>query len=65
MIDEMGAVKDAVFYNKLVSDCQSIRHSGDQRDGTAEGYDEKIEINGSTVNFGIAYLAILINSYNG
>ena len=29
MIDEMGAVLDAVFYNKLASDCGSIKHSGD------------------------------------
>ena len=29
MIDEMGSIKDAVFYNKLNSDCGAITHSGD------------------------------------
>ena len=29
----MGMVKDAVFYNKLNSDCGAITHSGDNRDG--------------------------------
>jgi len=33
MIDEMGIVKDAVFYNKLNSDCGAIIHSGDNQDG--------------------------------
>jgi len=33
MIDEMGVIKDAVFYNKLNSDCGAITHSGDNRDG--------------------------------
>ena len=42
MLDEMGSVVDAVYYNKLFSDNGAIYHSGDQRDGTAEGYDEKI-----------------------
>jgi len=33
LIDDIGAVKDAVFYNKLNSDCGAITHSGDNRDG--------------------------------
>ena len=61
----MGLTIDAVFYNKLASDCGSITHSGDQRDGTREGYDEVITIDLAKLNFSVQYLAILINAYNG
>jgi tellurium resistance protein TerZ len=44
IVNEMGHTIDAVFYNKLTSDCNAIVHSGDQRDGTKEGYDEVITI---------------------
>ena len=33
MIDEVGFVKDACYFNKLRSDCGSIVHSGDQVTG--------------------------------
>ena len=33
MIDEVGNFKDAVFYNKVKSDCGAITHSGDSKDG--------------------------------
>lgn len=33
MIDEVGIVKDACYFNKLQSDCGSIKHSGDQVSG--------------------------------
>ena len=33
LIDDMGTVKDSVFYNKLRSDCGAVTHSGDNRDG--------------------------------
>ena len=29
MMDDMGNITDAVYYNKLNSDCGSIFHSGD------------------------------------
>ena len=55
---------DAVYYNQLTSECSTITHSGDQRDGTHDGYDELISINTTNINFGITYLPILINAYN-
>ena len=42
MINDIGVIKDAVYYNKLESDCKSIVHSGDNKDGMKEGYDELI-----------------------
>ena len=65
MIDEMGVVKDAVFYNKLQSDCQAIKHSGDQKDGLKEGYDELLSVDATKVDSQIQYLAVLVNSFNG
>jgi tellurium resistance protein TerD len=44
IVNEMGHTTDAVFYNKLGSDDGAIQHSGDQTDGTKEGYDEVITI---------------------
>ena len=44
MINELGATVDAVYYNQLKSDCGAITHSGDQRDGTSDGYDEFITL---------------------
>ena len=29
MIDEVGNIKDSVFYNQTVSQCSAIIHSGD------------------------------------
>ena len=36
MINDIGDIIDAVYYNKLTSDCGSIVHSGDCRDGAKE-----------------------------
>ena len=49
----------------MVSDCGAIRHSGDNKDGVKEGYDEVISIDLSRLNFAAQYLCILINSFNG
>ena len=65
MINDIGDIVDAVYYNKLRSDCGSIVHSGDQRDGTKEGYDEVISINLTQINYQVSYLALLISSFNG
>ena len=65
MINELGGTLDAVYYNQLTSECSTITHSGDQRDGTQDGYDELISIDTNKINFGITYLPILINAFNG
>ena len=65
IINEMGQTIDAVYYNKLISDCQAIKHSGDERDGVKEGYDEIITIDLVKLDYQIAYLAIYVNSFNG
>lgn len=65
MINEVGTTVDAVYYNKLESDCKAVAHSGDERDGVREGYDEVITVDLFKVNYQISYLALLINSFNG
>ena len=65
LIDDFGQTIDAVYYNKTVSDCGQVKHSGDQRDGTATGFDEVISIDLKNMSHSISYLAVLINSFKG
>jgi len=66
MIDDIGNIVDAVYYNKLVSDCGSISHSGDKRDGNRKfRFNESIIVNLINVNYAVSYLAVLINSFSG
>ena len=45
IINEYGTTVDAVYYNKLTSDCNSIVHSGDQGTGKSDSHSEIIKIN--------------------
>jgi tellurium resistance protein TerZ len=65
MIDEVGKVADACYYNKQRSDCNSVVHSGDQVTGDKEGFDETITINLPTINYTVSYLAILVSNAKG
>ena len=65
MLDDFGTTVDAVYYNKQSSDCGNVKHSGDQRDGTATGFDEVISIDLKNVSHSISYFAVLINSFKG
>ena len=66
MIDDVGNIVDAVYYNKLVSDCGSIVHSGDNEDGTGvAGFDEFITVHLNKVSFYVSYLAVLVCSFKG
>lgn len=64
-MNEISEVTDVVFFNKLVSDCGAVKHTGDIREGEKEGVDEEIIINLAKLKFGIKYLAVLICSYEG
>ena len=65
MIDEVGNIKDAVFYNKMHSDCGSITHSGDSKDGKKDGYDEIITIHLDKVHYAVQFLVVIVNSFEG
>jgi tellurium resistance protein TerD len=58
-------MEDAVYYNQTMSQCGAISHTGDSRDGTADGYDEIVTIDFKSVKNSVSYLAILISSYKG
>ena len=65
LINDVGSIADAVFYNQLVSKCGGITHSGDCKDGKKDGFDEIIIIDLHKVSFDINYLAVLVSSYQG
>ena len=65
MIDEVGNIKDAVYYNQMTSACGAITHSGDCKDGKIDGFDEMITINLDKVHYAVKFLAVLVNSFNG
>ena len=55
MLGSNGKVRsdaDFIFYNKLVSDCKSVMHQGDNRTGAGDGDDEviKVELNKVPIN---------------
>jgi len=62
---DMGNIIDAVYFNQGKSEDFSIIHSGDERTGKSEGYDEKISIYLNKVSLNTKVIAILVNSANG
>ena len=47
MVGENGKVRsdaDFIFYNKLLSNCGSVEHTGDNRTGDGDGDDEAIKV---------------------
>lgn len=52
LLADTGKVKsddDFIFYNKLISNCGSVKHTGDNRTGAGDGDDEALEVDLSTV----------------
>jgi len=62
--DQHGSLLDAVFYNKLHSNDDSIIHSGDNRDGAAQGDDEYIMVNLSQLHPCVTALGLTVTCYN-
>lgn len=62
LLTTTGQLIDSVFYNKTSSDDNSVVHSGDERSGKREGYDEKININPELIAPATGIIAILVNS---
>ena len=65
LINDLGSISDAVYYNQLVSKCGAISHSGDCKDGKKDGYDELIKIDLHKVNYEVSYLVVLVSSFQG
>lgn len=64
MLDELGEIKDAVFYKELISKCGAVQHSGDSRSGKEDGFDEVITIDLQKLDLSINYLSIVINNFS-
>jgi tellurium resistance protein TerZ len=69
MFDANGTMIDTVYYRKLLSKDQAIRHSGDDRKGDmdkADDFDnEVIQVNLNQVNPDIKQIFFYINSFKG
>jgi len=51
---------DFIFYNKLISDCGSVEHQGDNRTGAGEGDDESIKVNLAGVPADISKISVVV-----
>lgn len=64
-LTETGQIVEAIYFKKTSSEDSSIIHSGDERTGQKEGYDEKITIYSKKLNSSTKIIAFLINSSSG
>lgn len=65
MFDENKNMVDSIWFRQLNSLDGSVRHSGDNRDGSGAGDDEQIFVNLANVPANIKYLVFTISSFSG
>jgi len=56
---------DIIYFNKLTNDDGSIIHSGDERTGDAEDYDETIIVKLNSVPERVEYICFVVTSFSG
>jgi tellurium resistance protein TerZ len=61
LFNDFGKIYDAVYFNQLESKNKSIIHSGDNKNGKGEGFDEIISINLDNIDVEVKALIIVIN----
>ena len=64
-LDNSFRMLDIVNFQQLQSKDNSIRHGGDEREGDAIGFDEKIHLSLGMVHQAVMYIGLVINSYSG
>ena len=64
-LDDSLNLLDIVNFQQLKSKDGSISHGGDEREGDAVGFDEKIQLSLSRVHASVTYIGLVINSYSG
>jgi tellurium resistance protein TerD len=67
MLNEQGKIRgddDFIFYNNLVSKCQSVQHMGDNRTGAGDGDDEAIIVELAKVPMAVQRLAITVTIHD-
>ena len=60
-----GNLIDQVWFQQLISQDGSIRHSGDNRSGAGSGDDETITVNLSNLPASVMTLVFTVNSFTG
>lgn len=67
MLTDKGKVRsdaDFIYYNKLMSDCGSVEHTGDNRVGGDDGDDEAVKVDLSKVPQVIQRIAITVTIHD-
>ena len=71
IMDWGGVVHDACYYNNLIcsggseTNHSALKHSGDNRDGRVEGFDEIITIDLNALPHNVACIALVVNAFSG
>ena len=64
LLNDIGEIADAIYYNQLESKFGNVTHSGDSL-GEGDNFDEIITLQLNTLSFEIRYVVILICTYTG
>jgi len=65
MFDWGGVLVDACYYNQLTCLSGAVRHSGDNKDGRKEGFDETIQVNFDAMPPEVSFIALVVNAFKG
>ena len=64
--DSIGNLVDAAYYNQLEACNGAIKHSGDNRSGEGEGFDESIDLDVDLLATShVEFVAIVVTAYSG
>jgi len=63
--DSVTTLVDACYYNQTSILGAAIQHSGDERDGTKEGFDEVITIDLARLPQRVQAIVLIVNAYQG
>jgi tellurium resistance protein TerZ len=64
LVGPNGESVDIVYFAKLRSTCDSVRHSGDNLTGEGEGDDEQIRVNVSAIPATVQHLFFVVQIYS-
>lgn len=65
IVDHSGTIIDAVYYNRLETKDGALIHSGDEKTGTAYGFDEVIWVNLSKITRNVALIIFVVAAHHG
>jgi len=67
LLGENGKVRndsDFIFYNKLLSDCGSVEHQGDNRTGAGDGDDESVIVSLQKIPADVNCVAVVVTIHD-